>query len=312
MSSLSHLTPGCSTRLVPSVIGAVGVMLWAAETTLITFTTAIPPVQTVGLAFVFAALLSPIVWWMTGSGPRDAFRLPASVWLTAVGTLVAYHACIYYATQKAPPAAAAMLQGTTPLMIVLGSALLPGERLRWWHIAGATFGLVGVLLLIDGGEAPGSWPDAAFYLSLIGIAAALWGLYAIFSRSQPDVPTSALGVFYAASAAICLAVHGVLESWVTPTGSEWAAIAGLGILPMGLAIYFWDFGIKRGDIQALGAFAYVEPFVGAVLVALFARGYLDLSLLLPGVLVVGGAVLASASLWNTEEPDAAALGASPK
>ena len=126
------------------------------------------------------------------------------------------------------------------------------------------------------------------------------------------MPTSALGVFYAASAAICLAVHGVLESWVTPTGSEWAAIAGLGILPMGLAIYFWDFGIKRGDIQALGAFAYVEPFVGAVLVALFARGYLDLSLLLPGVLVVGGAVLASASLWNTEEPDAAALGASPK
>jgi drug/metabolite transporter (DMT)-like permease len=312
MPSLSHLTPRCSTRLVPSVIGAVGVMLWAAETTLITFTTAIPPVQTVGLAFVFAALLSPIVWWMTGSGPRDAFRLPASIWLTAVGTLVAYHACIYYATQKAPPAPAAMLQGTTPLMIVLGSALLPGERLRWWHIAGATFGLVGVLLLIDGGEAPGSWPDAAFYLSLIGVAAALWGLYAIFSRSQPDVPTSALGVFYAASAAICLAVHGVLESWVAPTGSEWAAIAGLGILPMGLAIYFWDFGIKRGDIQALGAFAYVEPFVGAVLVALFARGYLDLSLLLPGVLVVGGAVLASASLWNPEEPDADAPGASPK
>ena len=43
--------------------------------------------------------------------------------------------------------------------------------------------------------------NVAFYLSLIGVAAALWGLYAIFSRSQPDVPTSALGVFYAASAA---------------------------------------------------------------------------------------------------------------
>ena len=166
-----------------------------------------------------------------------------------------------------------MLQGTTPLMIVLGSALVPGERLRWWHVAGATFGLVGVLMLIEGGEAAGSWPDAAFYLNLIGIAAALWGVYAIFARSQPDVPTSALGVCYAASAAICLAAHGVLESWVTPTGSEWAAIAGLGILPMGLAIDFWDFGIKRGDIQALGAFAYVEPFIGAVLVALFAHGY---------------------------------------
>ncbi|HMR61804.1 MAG TPA: DMT family transporter [Amaricoccus sp.] len=290
---------------MPSLIGAVGVVLWAAETTLITFTTAIPPVQTVGLAFVFAALMSPIVWWLTGSGPREAFRLPASVWLIVVGALVGYHACIYYATQKAPPAAAALLQGTTPLMIVLGSALLPGERLRWWHVAGATFGLGGVLMLIDGGgEAPGSWPDATYYLSLIGIAAALWGLYAIVSRSRPDVPSSALGVFYAASAAICLAAHGVLESWVTPTPSEWAAIAGLGILPMGLAIYFWDFGIKRGDIQALGAFAYVEPFIGAMLVALFAQGYLDLSLLLPGTLVIGGAALASASLWNGEAPDA--------
>jgi drug/metabolite transporter (DMT)-like permease len=309
MPSFRHLTSGRSTRLVPSAIGAIGVMLWASETTLITFTTAIPPVQTVGLAFVFAALLSPLVWWLTGSGPRGAFRLPARVWLIAVGALVGYHACIYYATQKAPPAAAAMLQGTTPLMIVLGSALVPGERLRWWHVAGATFGFVGVLMLIDGGEAAGSWPDAAFYLSLIGIAAALWGLYAIFARSQPDVPTSALGVFYAASAAICLAAHGVLESWVTPTGSEWAAIAGLGLLPMGLAIYFWDFGIKQGDIQALGAFAYVEPFIGAALVALFAHGYLNLSLFLPGVLVVGGAVLASASLWNGDEPEAAALGA---
>jgi drug/metabolite transporter (DMT)-like permease len=310
MSTFRHVTAGCSARLVPSLIGAVGVMLWAAETTLITFTTAIPPVQTVGLAFVFAALLSPVVWWVTGSGPRAAFRLPASVWIVAVGALVGYHTCIYYSTQKAPPAAAALLQGTTPLMIVLGSALLPGERLRWWHVAGASFGLVGVLALIDGGESNGSSPNAAFYLSLIGIAAALWGLYAIFSRSQPDVPSSALGVFYAASAVICLAAHGVLESWVTPTGTEWAAIAGLGILPMGLAIYFWDFGIKRGDIQALGAFAYVEPFIGAVLVALFAQGYLDLSLLLPGVLVVGGAVLASASLWNTEEPAAVALGTS--
>ena len=284
-------------------------MLWAAETTLITFTTAIPPVQTVGLAFVFAALLSPLIWWFTGSRPGEAFRQPLRVWIVVVGALVGYHACIYFATQKAPPAAAALLQGTTPLMIVLGSALLPGERLRWWHVVGACVGLGGVLLLIDtGGESPGEWVDAAFYLSLIGVAAALWGLYAIVSRGQPDVPTSALGVFYAASALVCLGAHALLETWVAPSLAEWAAIAGLGVFPMGLAIYFWDHGIKRGDIQALGAFAYVEPFIGAVLVAFFTQGMLDLSLLFPGVLVVGGAILASATLWTqgrgTVGPDA--------
>ena len=184
-------------------------------------------------------------------------------------------------------------------MIVIGSALMPGERLRWWHVVGASVGLVGVLMLIDGGRRPRkTWPDAAFYLSLIGIAAALWGLYAIVSRSQPDVPTSALGVFYAAAPPRSARRPVAAEDPGFPTGSsEWAAIAGLGILPMGLAIYFWDFGIKRGDIQALGAFSYVEPFIGAVLVALFAPGPSARPALVRP-LVVGGAVLASASLWG--------------
>ena len=288
-----------SGRLFATFAGAIGVSLWAAETTLITFTTAIPPVQTVALAFCFAALLSPAVWRVTRTSPLEAFRQPPRVWLLAVGSLVGYHACIYYATQKAPPAAAALLQGTTPLMIVLGSALLPGERLRWYHALGAGLGFCGVLLLIDsGGETAEEWIDATFYLSLIGIAAALWGLYAIVSRSQANVPSSTLGVFYAASALTTLAAHAMLETWVAPTLEEWLAIAGLGILPMGLAIYLWDFGIKRGDIQALGAFAYCEPFIGAVLVALFAQGMLDMSLLLPGALVIAGAVIASASLWR--------------
>ena len=71
---------------------------------------------------------------------------------------------------------------------------------------------------------------------------------------------------------------------------------------MGLAIYFWDYGIKHGDIQALGAFSYVEPFIGAVLVALFAGEVLGWNLLWSGILVFGGAALASVSLWPQVRP----------
>ena len=44
------------------ILGAVGVMLWATETTLINLAPHIPPLQIVALAFAFAALLTPIVW----------------------------------------------------------------------------------------------------------------------------------------------------------------------------------------------------------------------------------------------------------
>ncbi|WP_320203829.1 DMT family transporter [Agrobacterium rosae] len=284
-------------RLTASLIGAVGVVLWATETMLVTLTTSIPPLQTVALAFMFSAAMSPAVWFLTGSHPFEAFRQPLRVWLFTVGSLVGYHSCIYYATQQAPPAAAALLQSTTPLMIVIGSAFLPGERLRWWHVVGALLGFVGVTLLVEtGGDA--SAGSSIFYLALIGVAAGLWGLYSVVARTLPDVPSSALGMFYAACAVFTFAAHLLLETWVPPQPTEWLAVAGLGIFPMGLAIYFWDFGLKRGDIQALGAFSYVEPFIGAVLVALFTGATLSLSLFWSGLLVVTGAVIASAGLWR--------------
>ncbi|WP_244630877.1 DMT family transporter [Aureimonas sp. ME7] len=301
--------PSRTPRLLPSILGVAGIVLWASETVLITFTTEIPPLETVGLAFVFAALLSPLVWWITGDDPRAAFRQPPRVWIVTVGSLVAYHACIYYATQKAPPAAAALLQGTTPLIIVLGSALLPGERLRWWHLIGAGLGFAGILLLIDGGgEAASQFADAGFYLAVIGVSAALWGGYSILSRSFGDVPSSALGVFYAASAVLSLGLHVSLEEWVAPSAADWWAIALLGTLPMGLALYFWDYGVKRGDIQALGAISYVEPFIGAALVAMVGQGELSWTLALAGLLVVAGGVVGSCGLF--ERAPAAAL-ASP-
>ncbi|MCA1441819.1 hypothetical protein I6F07_16670 [Ensifer sp. IC4062] len=51
-------------------------------------------------------------------------------------------------------------------------------------------------------------------------------------------------------------------------------------------------------MQALGAFSYVEPFIGAVLVAVFTGAAVSWSLLWSGLLVVTGAVIASASLWD--------------
>lgn len=288
-------------RLVPTLLGVLGVFFWGAETALITYTTRIPPLQTVAIAFVFAALLAPVAWVLDGRDPWAAFRQPTKIWVLTVGSLAGYHSCIYYATQKAPPAAAALLQGTTPLMIVLGSALLPGERLRWWHLVGVSCGLCGVLLLIQvGSDAQASRADSAFYLSLVGLAAGLWGFYSVLSRRLPEVPTSALGTFYAAAAILLGLLHVLLEDWVAPSATEWLALAGLGIVPMGAAIYLWDYGLKKGDIQALGSMSYLEPFVGAALVGLLTGEALEWGVLWSGALVLSGAVFGSVSLWRPQ------------
>jgi drug/metabolite transporter (DMT)-like permease len=283
-----------------TLIGALGVVLWATETLLLTFTGDVPPLEIVALAFGTAAALSAVPWIASGRFPQGVFRYPLKVWLVTVGALVGYHACIYYAVQHAPPAPAALLQGTTPLMIVLGSALLPGERLRWWHLLGTLLGLCGVLALVSG-DAPGQLIGSApnFYLALVGVAAGLWGFYSLATRTFAEIPTSALGIFYAVAALSAGAAHVSFERWVTPDLAELVAILALGAFPMGLALYCWDHGMKRGDLQALGGFSYSEPLLGAVFVAIAGQGNLTASMLWAGLLIIAGAAFGSWSVFGS-------------
>lgn len=288
-------------KLIATLVGATGICLWATETVLVTFATGLPALEIVALAFAVASLLSPVAWMLTGSRPLDAFRQPLAVWLVTVPCLVLYHACIYYAVHRVPATPAALLHGATPLFIVLGSALLPGEQLRWWHLAGAALGAVGMYWLVDGGGGAVVLDgDASFYLACIGIAAGLWGVYSLVSRRFGDVPTGAMGTFYLAAALLAGAAHLTLENWVTPNIEQATVIVALGLLPMGLALYFWDYGVKRGDIQALGAASYVEPLIGGFLVVAAGQGVFHWTMLLAGMLIIGGSILAAGSLWRTE------------
>ena len=83
-------------------------------------------------------------------GGLRALRQPLVVWLVGVGGLFGYHALYFIALRFAPPAEAGLLNYLWPLLIVLFSSLLPGERLAAHHIVGALLGLAGTILLFAG------------------------------------------------------------------------------------------------------------------------------------------------------------------
>ena len=82
-----------------------------------------------------------------------------------------------------------------PLLIVICSALLPGKKLRWWHVAGGVAGLAGSIILVTGGELAGF--KAEYWLGYaVAVALALtWTAYSISSRHISHVPSDAVGVF---------------------------------------------------------------------------------------------------------------------
>jgi drug/metabolite transporter (DMT)-like permease len=107
-----------------------------------------------------------------------------------------------------------------------------------------------------------------------------------------------VGAFCLATAALALLCHALLETWVAPTATEWLALLALGLGPVGLAFFVWDFGVKRGNIKALGGFSYATPLLSTLLLIVTGRAELTLAVALACLLIVGGAVLSARELWG--------------
>ena len=109
-----------------------------------------------------------------------------------------------------------------PLLIVLFSALLPGERLAPQHIVGALLGLAGTVLLFagntGGGFAPGQMPGLAAAL----VAAFVWATYSVLSRAEGGADRRRRGLLPRDRAARAL-VHLLVETTVWPErrGTGW-------------------------------------------------------------------------------------------
>ncbi len=66
---------------------------------------------------------------------------------------------------------------------------------------------------------------------------------------------------------------------------------------MGLAFFTWDYGVKQGNIKALGSFSYLAPLLSTLL--LISCGFAEASwrIGVACLLIVGGAALAAGDLW---------------
>ncbi|MCH2393202.1 DMT family transporter [Oceanibaculum sp.] len=281
-----------------TLIGGTAVLMWATLALFTTLTGRVPPFLLVALAFAVASAMIAVKWVVCRQNPLSYLRQPWPVWLLGVGGLFGYHFFYFLALRNAPPVEAGLIAYLWPLLIVLFSSLLPGERLRWWHLAGALAGLAGAALLVTGGGKVAFRADHMLgYLAAVACAFT-WSGYSVLSRFVKSVPTDTVGGFCAASAVLGFACHLIFEETVLPASVlEWLAVLALGLGPVGLAFFTWDHGVKHGDIKALGAASYAAPLLSTILLVLFGMGAATWVLAAACVLIVGGAVLASKDMF---------------
>ncbi|MGJ4880692.1 MULTISPECIES: DMT family transporter [unclassified Bradyrhizobium] len=279
-----------------TLIGLTAILMWSLLALLTVATGTIPAFQLAAMTFAIGGAVGLLSLVRRPDGLR-VLRQPLTAWAVGVGGLFGYHALYFLALRFAPPAEAGLLNYLWPLLIVLFSAFLPGERLAVHHVTGAVIGLVGTALLLLGN-------GASFAASqLPGLAAAfvaafVWAIYSVLSRRLKAVPTDAVAGFCMATSALAALVHVAVERTVWPDSpTQWLAVAGLGIGPVGAAFYAWDIGMKRGDIRVLGAASYATPLLSTafLIVAGYARP--SATLAVAALLIAGGGLVAAKDMF---------------
>ncbi|MCJ8144926.1 DMT family transporter [Ancylobacter sp. A5.8] len=281
-------------RLSATLIGFTAILLWASLALATSATGAVPPFLLTALTFFIGGMVGLVAAVARGVG-LSVLRQPWPVWLHGVGGLFGYHFFYFSALKLAPPAEAGLIAYLWPLLIVLLSAFLPGERLRPAHIAGALMGLAGTVVLL-GAKAGGFGFSPAYVpgYAAAAVCAVVWAVYSVASRRFQAVPTDVVAGFCLATAALSALCHVLFEPSVWPSGArEWMAVVALGIGPVGIAFYTWDIGMKRGDIRLLGVASYAAPVLSTLLLVAAGFAQATWSLGIACALIVGGAVVAT-------------------
>jgi drug/metabolite transporter (DMT)-like permease len=251
----------------------------------------VPPFQLAALTFAIGGSIG--LMQVAHGRAWVAFYQPIRVWVLGIGGLFGYHALYFTALRLAPPAEAGLLNYFWPLLIVLFSSFLPGERLHMRPVVGALFGLLAtIVLFMARGFAPAL--DHASGYAAAFCAAFVWAAYSVLSRRFANVPTATVAGFCLGTAALATLCHVLFESTVWPHNlKEWLSILALGFGPVGIAFYAWDIGVKHGDIRLLGVASYLAPILSTAFLVLGNFAEASISLGVAALLIAGGGWIAA-------------------
>lgn len=280
------------TRNKATLIGSVAIALWSLLALFTVGSAPVPPFLLNVLTFSIGGLVGLV--WIAGTGGFGQLKgVGWRVYLFGTLGLFGYHFLYFSALRLAPAAEAGLICYLWPLLIVVLSGLMPGERLTALHVLGALLSFAGTALLILGKGVSGG-DGAVLGFGFAGAAALTWAGYSVLSRKLGAVPTASVALFCLGTACLSALCHLALEKTVWPVGSVgWLSVLALGLGPVGLAFYVWDLGVKKGDIQLLGTLSYAAPLMSTL--ALVAAGFAEPSarIGLAAALITAGAGLAA-------------------
>ncbi len=260
----------------------------------------IPPVALAQIRWTGAfCLVLPFAWSrLRADLPLLRRHLGVLVILSLTGISV-FNTLLYWSLQHTTAINASLMQSSGPLLIGLWSLVLYREPLTRGQIFGVLVSLIGVLVIVSGGD-----PARLARLSLnigdvmILVAMAIYALYSTLLRRRPAVSslsflasTLGLGALLLAPVALAEALSGA--RFAPLTSGSLAALVYVVLFPSIIAYLCFNRGVELIGANRAGPFFHLIPLFGATLAFIFLGERPGLHHAVGAILIIGGVVLAS-------------------
>jgi len=225
--------------------------------------------------------------------------LPSWRFITLMGTLgfTGFNALFYAAAHHTTAINIAIIQGTIPVLVLVGSLFFFRTRIGWLQTVGVLLTVAGIAVVASQGQLA-LLAKLAFNIGDVWmiIASLLYAGYALGLRRRPQVPAI---VFFAATAAVaCLvsvplvAAEIAMGDFFMPTPKGVALILFVGLLPSFISQITFIHAVGLIGPARAGVFLNLVPIFGPLLAVIVLGEPLSAYHAVALALVLGGIYIA--------------------
>ncbi|MFT4069043.1 DMT family transporter [Paraburkholderia sp.] len=277
-----------------AVLGvAITVLMWSTLATSVDLLHGVPTLFVNGVALTIGGLIG-VPW-------AKHWKLSLGLLAAGSGLMFVYHVIYFYALQLGDPIGVSLLHYLWPVLILCLASRLSSEQARprapYFSAALGFGGAIAACWSVQGASNEPTMLGhhllnqvAAYALALLSAFA--WAGYSVLGKRYSAVSSHAVGAFTLLAGLGCLVLHFSMEQTPTITTRDWLVLVYMGLGPMGLAFYLWDFGMKRANTSVTTALSYATPVLSTVFLALYAARPLTMTLWVGVLLVTASIALA--------------------
>jgi drug/metabolite transporter (DMT)-like permease len=290
-----------------AVLGiAITVLMWSTLATSVDLLHGTPTLFVNGVALTIGGILG-LPW-------ARNWKLPLSLLLAGSALMFAYHVIYFYALQLGDPIGVSLVHYLWPILIVCLSGFVhprqerPHNRylsalLGFGGAAAACWSVQQPLLTNDASSSVDQHvvrEVAAYLLALLSAFA--WAGYSLLGKRFNTISSHSVGAFSLPAGLACLAMHFTTGRVPPLAAQDWLVLVYMGLGPMGLAFYLWDFGMKKGNTSVTTALSYATPVLSTMFLAVKTAQPLSATLWLGVAMVTVSVFLAQGSRKTKARP----------